>query len=105
MALAGAAISAEINPTRVTTVFERLARICPKTIMGPGGGGRGDGDHVESRSVTKRDAHVVDSAVDQERVARLFRRYDPVALPGVVDRGRLLGRIMHDVVTLFSTAR
>ena len=31
-------------------------------------------------------------------MARLFRRYDLVALPVVDDRGRLLGRILHDDV-------
>jgi magnesium transporter len=46
----------------------------------------------------KRDVHVVRPEVDQEDVARLFRRYDLVALPVVDDRGRLLGRILHDDV-------
>jgi magnesium transporter len=46
----------------------------------------------------KRDVHVVHPEVDQEDVARLFRRYDLVALPVVDDRGRLLGRILHDDV-------
>ncbi len=46
----------------------------------------------------KRDVHVVNPEVDQEDVARLFRRYDLVALPVVDERGRLLGRILHDDV-------
>ena len=46
----------------------------------------------------KRDIHVVQPELDQEDVARLFRRYDLVALPVVDDRGRLLGRILHDDV-------
>jgi magnesium transporter len=46
----------------------------------------------------QRDVHVVHPEVDQEDVARLFRRYDLVALPVVDDRGRLLGRILHDDV-------
>ncbi len=48
--------------------------------------------------LVKRDIHVVHPEVDQEDVARLFRRYDLVALPVVDDRGRLLGRILHDDV-------
>jgi magnesium transporter len=46
----------------------------------------------------KRDVHTVGPEVDQEHVARLFRRYDLVALPVVDSRGRLLGRILHDDV-------
>jgi len=46
----------------------------------------------------KRDIHVVHPELDQEDVARLFRRYDLVALPVVDDGGRLLGRILHDDV-------
>ncbi len=46
----------------------------------------------------KRDVRVVNPEIDQEDVARLFRRYDLVALPVVDDRGRLLGRILHDDV-------
>jgi len=46
----------------------------------------------------KRDIHVVHPELDQEDVARLFQRYDLVALPVVDDRGRLLGRILHDDV-------
>ncbi len=46
----------------------------------------------------ERNVHVVHPEVDQEDVARLFRRYDLVALPVVDDRGRLLGRILHDDV-------
>jgi len=48
--------------------------------------------------LVKRDIHVVHPEVDQEDVARLFRRYDLVALPVVDDGGRLLGRILHDDV-------
>ena len=36
--------------------------------------------------------------VDQEDVARTFRRYDLVVLPVVDGEGRLLGRILHDDV-------
>lgn len=46
----------------------------------------------------KHDVHTVGPEVDQEQVARLFRRYDLVALPVVDSRGRLLGRILHDDV-------
>jgi magnesium transporter len=44
----------------------------------------------------KRNVHTVHPEVDQENVAQMFRRYDLVALPVVDDRGRLLGRILHD---------
>ena len=44
----------------------------------------------------KRNIHVVNPEVDQENVAQMFSRYDLVALPVVDDRGRLLGRILHD---------
>ncbi len=46
--------------------------------------------------LVKRDIHVVGPELDQEDVARMFLRYDLVALPVVDDRGRLLGRILHD---------
>lgn len=46
----------------------------------------------------KHTVRVVHPELDQEDVARMFRRYDLVALPVVDDRGRLLGRIMHDDV-------
>ncbi len=46
----------------------------------------------------KRNVHVVNPEVDQENVAQMFQRYDLVALPVVDDRGRLLGRILHDDV-------
>jgi magnesium transporter len=46
----------------------------------------------------KHTVRVVRPELDQEDVARMFRRYDLVALPVVDDRGRLLGRIMHDDV-------
>jgi magnesium transporter len=46
----------------------------------------------------KQKIHAVRPGLDQEDVARLFRRYDLVALPVVDDDGRLLGRIMHDDV-------
>lgn len=46
--------------------------------------------------LVKRRIHVVNPEVDQESVARMFLRYDLVALPVVDDRGRLLGRILHD---------
>jgi len=44
----------------------------------------------------KRNVHTVHPEVDQENVAQMFQRYDLVALPVVDDRGRLLGRILHD---------
>ena len=44
----------------------------------------------------KRNVHTVHPEVDQEIVAQMFQRYDLVALPVVDDRGRLLGRILHD---------
>ena len=46
--------------------------------------------------LVKRNVHVVNPEVDQEIVAQMFQRYDLVALPVVDDRGRLLGRILHD---------
>jgi magnesium transporter len=54
-----------------------------------------DSDRPVSELV-KRDIHVVNPEEDQEHVARLFLRYDLVALPVVDERGRLLGRILHD---------
>lgn len=50
------------------------------------------------RELMKHKVRVVHPELDQEDVARMFRRYDLVALPVVDDRGRLLGRIMHDDV-------
>jgi magnesium transporter len=44
----------------------------------------------------KRSVHTVHPEVDQENVAQMFQRYDLVALPVVDERGRLLGRILHD---------
>jgi magnesium transporter len=44
----------------------------------------------------KRKVHTVRPEVDQENVAQMFQRYDLVALPVVDERGRLLGRILHD---------
>ncbi len=44
----------------------------------------------------KRNIQVVNPEVDQENVAQMFSRYDLVALPVVDERGRLLGRILHD---------
>jgi magnesium transporter len=44
----------------------------------------------------KRSVHAVHPEVDQENVAQMFQRYDLVALPVVDERGRLLGRILHD---------
>jgi magnesium transporter len=44
----------------------------------------------------KRNVHTVLPEVDQENVAQMFQRYDLVALPVVDERGRLLGRILHD---------
>jgi magnesium transporter len=44
----------------------------------------------------KRNVHTVHPEVDQENVAQMFQRYDLVALPVVDERGRLLGRILHD---------
>ena len=46
----------------------------------------------------KSKIHAVTPDEDQESVARLFQRYDLVALPVVDDGGRLLGRILHDDV-------
>jgi magnesium transporter len=46
--------------------------------------------------LSKKNVHTVHPEVDQENVAQMFRRYDLVALPVVDDRGRLLGRILHD---------
>ena len=46
--------------------------------------------------LVKRNVHTVNPEVDQENVAQMFQRYDLVALPVVDDRGRLLGRILHD---------
>ncbi len=43
-----------------------------------------------------RDYHAVTPEVDQEEVARIFSRYDLIALPVVDADGMLLGRIMHD---------
>jgi magnesium transporter len=42
------------------------------------------------------DLHVVSPEVDQEEVARMFERYDLIALPVIDESGRLLGRILHD---------
>ena len=46
----------------------------------------------------KRKIRAVHPEVDQEDVARMFGRYDLVALPVIDERDRLLGRIMHDDV-------
>jgi magnesium transporter len=46
--------------------------------------------------LVKRNVHTVNPEVDQENVAQMFQRYDLVALPVVDERGRLLGRILHD---------
>jgi len=46
----------------------------------------------------KTKIHAVTPDEDQESVARLFTRYDLVALPVVDGDGRLLGRILHDDV-------
>ncbi len=50
------------------------------------------------RELIKTDIQVVTPDVDQEDVARMFKRYDLVALPVVDEAGRLLGRILHDDV-------
>jgi magnesium transporter len=50
------------------------------------------------RDLMKTKIHAVHPDEDQESVARLFKRYDLVALPVVDDDGRLLGRILHDDV-------
>jgi magnesium transporter len=42
------------------------------------------------------DLKAVTPDVDQEDVARIFKRYDLVALPVIDEDGRLLGRILHD---------
>jgi len=44
------------------------------------------------------DLHAVQPSLDQEEVAQMFKRYDLVSLAVVDDKGRLLGRIMHDDV-------
>jgi magnesium transporter len=46
--------------------------------------------------LVQRNVHVVNPEVDQEYVAQMFQRYDLVALAVVDERGRLLGRILHD---------
>jgi magnesium transporter len=48
------------------------------------------------RDLIKTDIQMVTPDVDQEDVARMFKRYDLVALPVVDEEGRLLGRILHD---------
>ena len=50
------------------------------------------------RDLMKRDIHGVTTDLDQEQVARMFRRYDLVALPVVDEGGVLVGRILHDDV-------
>ncbi len=44
------------------------------------------------------DLHAVQPSLDQEEVAQMFKRYDLVSLAVVDEKGRLLGRIMHDDV-------
>jgi len=43
-----------------------------------------------------RDFLSVQTDVDQEEVAQMFKRYDLISLPVVDDQGTLLGRILHD---------
>ncbi len=50
------------------------------------------------RELMKTRIHTVHPEEDQESVARIFKRYDLVALPVVDADGRLLGRILHDDV-------
>jgi magnesium transporter len=50
------------------------------------------------RGLMKTKIHTVRPDEDQESVARMFTRYDLVALPVIDDHGRLLGRILHDDV-------
>jgi magnesium transporter len=50
------------------------------------------------RELMKTKIHAVNPDEDQESVARMFQRYDLVALPVVDAGGRLLGRILHDDV-------
>ncbi len=50
------------------------------------------------RELMKTKIHAVTPDEDQESVARIFKRYDLVALPVVDTDGRLLGRIVHDDV-------
>jgi magnesium transporter len=52
----------------------------------------------EIRHLMKTKIHLVNPEEDQEDVARMFKRYDLVALPVVDGEGRLLGRILHDDV-------
>ncbi|RME23629.1 MAG: magnesium transporter [Deltaproteobacteria bacterium] len=52
--------------------------------------------------IMKTEVISVTPDVDQEEVARIFKRYDLVSLPVVDENGVLLGRIMHDdVVDVF----
>ncbi len=50
------------------------------------------------RELMKTKIRAVNPEEDQESVARMFKRYDLVALPVVDIDGRLLGRILHDDV-------
>ncbi len=50
------------------------------------------------RDLMKTKIQTVHPEEDQESVARIFQRYDLVALPVVDAEGRLLGRILHDDV-------
>lgn len=54
--------------------------------------------HRPIRDLMKTKIHAVNPEEDQESVARIFKRYDLVALPVVNEYGRLLGRILHDDV-------
>lgn len=48
------------------------------------------------RDLMDQGVHAVTPEASQEAVARIFKRYDLVVLPVIDERGRLLGRILHD---------
>jgi len=48
------------------------------------------------RELISHEIQAVTPELDQEDVARMFKRYDLVALPVIDEQGRLLGRILHD---------
>lgn len=52
--------------------------------------------HRPVADLMDRDIHAVHPDLDQEEVARMFKRYDLVTLPVVNEEGRLLGLILHD---------
>jgi len=52
--------------------------------------------HTKVRDIMDEDVVVIESDMDQEEVARLFRKYDLVAAPVVNKRHKLIGRITID---------